>query len=93
MPQNSAVRQLVHIEAGRGVNHVVVNGQIVLRNRRLATIDEQEIYDAVEAVIPNFRKDFAVVSERVARLQPWLDKAHRQSVAAPMDIDRYYIPF
>jgi 5-methylthioadenosine/S-adenosylhomocysteine deaminase len=93
VPCNSAVRQLVHIEAGRGVNHVVVNGQIVLRNRRLATIDEDEIYEAIEAVMPNFRKDLAAASARVERLQPWLDKAHRLATDAELDIDRYYIPF
>ena len=39
-PLNSAVRQLVHVEAGRGVRHVIVDGKIVVRDRRLTTIDE-----------------------------------------------------
>lgn len=93
VPHNSAVRQLVHIEAGRGVNHVVVDGRIVLRDRRLMTIDENEIYEAVEAVMPNFRKDLAAASARVERLQPWLDKADRLATHAELDINRYYIPF
>jgi guanine deaminase len=93
VPHNSAVRQLVHIEAGRGVNHVVVDGRVVLRDRRLATIDEDEIYEAVEAVMPGFRRDLAAASARVERLQPWLDKAHRLATDAELDINRYYIPF
>jgi 5-methylthioadenosine/S-adenosylhomocysteine deaminase len=92
-PLNSAVRQLVHVEAGRGVRHVIVDGTIVVRDRRLATIDEEEIYDAVEAVMPGFRRDFAAISERVKRLQPWLDQAHVRIVATEMDFDRIYIPF
>jgi 5-methylthioadenosine/S-adenosylhomocysteine deaminase len=92
-PLNSAVRQLVHVEAGRGVRHVIVDGAVVVRDRRLTTIDEDEIYDAVEAVMPGFRRDFAAISERVKRLQPWLDEAHRRIVSSEMDFDRIYIPF
>ena len=39
-PCNSAVRQLVHIEAGRGVRHVIVDGTVVVRDRQLTTVKE-----------------------------------------------------
>jgi hypothetical protein len=54
---------------------------------------KENIYDAVEAVMPGFRKDFAAISERVKRLQPWLDQAHARFVATEMEFDRVYIPF
>jgi hypothetical protein len=38
--------------------------------------------------MPGFRKDFPTITESVAKLQPWLDKAHTQIMAAPVDIDR-----
>ena len=41
--------------------------------------------------MPGFRKDFAVISARIARLQPFLDRAHRQIVDADLDIER--LPF
>jgi 5-methylthioadenosine/S-adenosylhomocysteine deaminase len=92
-PLNSAVRQLVHVEAGRGVRHVIVDGAVVVRDRRLTTIDEDDIYAEVEAVMPGFRRDFAAISERVKRLQPWLDQAHARMVETEMEYDRIYIPF
>ena len=90
-PMNSVARQLVHIEAGRGVRHVIVDGKMVVRDRQLTTVDESTIYDAVEAVTPEFRRDFATISQRVAKLRPWLDLAHRRMMAAELDIDR--LPF
>ena len=90
-PLNSAARQLVHIEAGRGVRTVLVNGKVVVRDRRLTSVDERTIYEAVKAVMPGFRKDFAEISARVAKLQPWLDRAHRQIVDAELNIER--LPF
>src|SRR5262245_65960476 len=92
-PLNSAVRQLVHIEAGRGVRYVIVDGAVVVRDRRLTTIDEDEIYDAVEIVMPGFRRDFAAISERIKRLQPWLDQAHQRMVSTELEFERIYRPF
>src|SRR5262245_10345908 len=37
-PMNSAARQLVHVEAGRGVRHVLVDGRVVVRDRNLTTV-------------------------------------------------------
>src|SRR3989440_9464274 len=65
-PLNSAARQLVHVEAGRGVRTVLGNGKVVVRDRRLTSVDERTIYEAVKAVMPGFRKDFAGVSARGA---------------------------
>jgi len=92
-PLNNAARQLVHVEAGRGVRHVIVDGAVVVRDRRLTTIDEDEIYDAVEIVMPGFRRDFAAICERVKRLQPWLDQAHQRMVSTELEFDRIYRPF
>jgi 5-methylthioadenosine/S-adenosylhomocysteine deaminase len=92
-PFNSAARQLVHVELGRGVRHVIVDGAVVVRDRKLTTIDEDEIYRAVEAVMPGFRRDFAAISDRVAQLQPWLDEAHKRIVETEMDIERVHIAF
>ena len=80
-----------HVEAGRGVRTVLVNGAVVVRDRKLTTVDETTIYEAVKAVMPEFRKDFSEISARVAKLQPWLDRAHQQIVAAEVDIER--LPF
>ena len=56
-PMNSAARHLVHVEAGRGVRHVIVDGNVVVRDRRLTTMNEDDIYSAVETVMPDFRRD------------------------------------
>jgi guanine deaminase len=90
-PMNSAARQLVHVEAGRGVRTVLVDGKVTVRDRRLASVDETTIYEAVKAVMPGFRQDFAAIAARVAKLQPWLDRAHRQIMDAELDIER--LPF
>jgi len=66
---------------------------VVVRDRRLTTMDEEEIYEAVEAVMPGFRRDFAAISERVKRLQPGSTRRTRASWKRRWNSTRIYIPF
>ena len=88
VPLNSVVRQLVNIEGGRAVRHVLVDGRVVLRDRRVTTLDEAAVFAEVEAVMPTFRTDFATIAARVALLQPWLDAAQARMDAADVGIER-----
>jgi 5-methylthioadenosine/S-adenosylhomocysteine deaminase len=88
VPLNSVVRQLVHIEGGRAVRHVMVDGHWVIKDRRFVSIDETAIFAEVEAVMPTFRKDFADITARVAKLQPWLDEAQQKIQASDVGIER-----
>jgi cytosine/adenosine deaminase-related metal-dependent hydrolase len=63
LPLNSAARQLVFSETGRGVETTIVDGQIIMRERRIATIDEGALRDELASVMPAFRRDFANIAE------------------------------
>jgi 5-methylthioadenosine/S-adenosylhomocysteine deaminase len=43
LPYNSAARQLVYTESGRGVESVMVDGRMVVRNRVVKSIDEDAL--------------------------------------------------
>ena len=53
-PMNDAYGMLVHCETGSSVKHVIVNGQVVVRDRRLLTMDADalvaEFFDRVDAL-------------------------------------------
>ncbi|WP_043839868.1 amidohydrolase family protein [Muricoccus aerilatus] len=88
VPLNSMARQLVNVEAGRAVRHVMVDGKWVLKDRRVTTVDERAIFEEVADVMPTFRQDFAEITARVARLQPWLDQAQMRMDASDVAIQR-----
>jgi guanine deaminase len=88
VPLNSVARQLVNIEAGRAVRHVMVDGNWVLRDRRVTSVDEAAVFAEVAEVMPTFRADFAAIVARIATWQPMLDRAQRMMDEAPIDIDR-----
>jgi 5-methylthioadenosine/S-adenosylhomocysteine deaminase len=53
-PMNDAYGMLVHCETGSSVRHVIVNGEIVVRDRKLTTLDldalVDEFFDRVDAL-------------------------------------------
>jgi guanine deaminase len=90
VPLNSAVRQLVYTEGGRGVETVIVDGEVVIEDRALKTVNEDDLLAQVLDVIPRFREDFAAIEKRVARLQPYLAEAHRHIWAADVGGNRLF---
>ena len=48
LPYNSAARQLVYTETGRGVDSVMIDGRMVMKERRVTTIDEDALRREVE---------------------------------------------
>jgi 5-methylthioadenosine/S-adenosylhomocysteine deaminase len=51
---------LVYCASGSDVDTVVINGRIVMRNRKLLTIDEQEIMDRVNHIAQRIRESLGM---------------------------------
>jgi cytosine/adenosine deaminase-related metal-dependent hydrolase len=78
MPLNSVGRQLVYSETGRGVGTTIVDGRIVMRDRKLLTIDEAAFAAELREVMQGFRRDFAQVAAVNAPIIPYLLEANRR---------------
>ena len=89
IPLNSAARQTVFAENGEGVDTVLVDGRIVMQGRRITTIDESEVRDAVEAVMPALRRDFAAVQARTDKMSSELMSAWRRAWRSDVGVNRY----
>jgi 5-methylthioadenosine/S-adenosylhomocysteine deaminase len=89
VPFNSAVRQLVYGEGGRGVETVIIDGRIVMKNRRILTLDESALQAEIKSVIAAFRKDYQAVAERTERLYPYIQEADRRIWEQPLGLSRY----
>ena len=58
VPLNSAARQIVFSETGRSVETVIVNGRIVMRDRRIVSVDEQALQRELADRMPAYRAEF-----------------------------------
>ncbi len=90
LPLNSALRQLVYTEGGRAVRTVIVDGQVVIDEGRLTTMNEAALLQEIAAVIPQFQSDYAAIQARVERMRPYLEEAHRRIWAEDVGDDRLF---
>ena len=92
LPYNSAARQLVYTEAGRGVETVIVNGRPVVKNRHVTTIDEEALRREVAGLMRHFVDDYDKVVESRKRAMPYMLDAHRRVWQAEIDVIDRFIP-
>jgi adenine deaminase len=88
-PLNSAARQMVFTESGSSVDTVLIDGRIVMQDRKLTTIDEDALRAAVEDVMPGLRRDIEMVAARNADIAPFLLAAYRKTWDDDVGMNRY----
>jgi 5-methylthioadenosine/S-adenosylhomocysteine deaminase len=88
-PLNSVARQLVFSEAGRGVETTIVDGEVVMFERRITTIDEAALRDELASLMPTFRRDFANVAEANREAVPYLLAANERLKSHDVGINRF----
>ena len=89
VPLNSVARQLVFTESGRGVETVIIDGRVVVRDRKITTVDERALREEVTELMKGLRKDIDAVVARNARMMPYLMEAHRRTWATDIGLNRY----
>lgn len=90
LPLNSAIRQLVYSEAGRGVTTVIVDGEVVIRDGKSTKIDEAELRARLHSVMPEFLADFENARSRVSELRPYLLEAHQRVWGEDVGMNRLF---
>src|SRR2546426_4908250 len=74
MPFNSAVRQLVYADSGRSIETVIVNGRVLVRDRRLVSVDEAALREDLRSVMPTMRADFEGLRRAFENVRPYFDE-------------------
>ena len=89
LPYNSAARQLVYTEAGRGVESVIIDGRVVMKDRKVTTIDEEALRREVESLMRHFIADYDAVVESRKRALPYMLEAHRRVWETDIGMNRF----
>jgi len=89
VPLNSIARQVVFTEGGRGVETVIVDGRIVIADRKATTIDERALREEVAGLMKILRKDIEAVTKRNDAMLPYLLEAQRRTWQVDIGLNRY----
>jgi guanine deaminase len=89
IPHNATVNQLVHVEDGTGVRHVMVAGRTVVRDGRLLTVDLPRLAREAEAARERLEAANAEVRALTERLAVVVNSFCPGIAAAPYQVRRY----
>jgi cytosine/adenosine deaminase-related metal-dependent hydrolase len=89
LPYNSAARQLVYTEAGRGVESVMIDGRMVVDRHVVKTIDENALRHEVRSLMRHFIADYDAMVETRKRALPYMLDAHRRMWEPDIGMDRF----
>jgi len=87
-PLASAVNQLVYAEAGGAIRHVLVDGELVVRDRRLVALSEAELARRANTARAEMAADMAALADRSAPLRDGLLAMHARVLEADLPFDR-----
>jgi 5-methylthioadenosine/S-adenosylhomocysteine deaminase len=91
-PFNSASRQLVFSETGRGVHTVMVDGRIVLNAGRHTLVNEEAFRCELGEVMDCVDRDYAQLAARQQPAIPFLLEANKMLKRTSLDLDRLVFP-
>jgi 5-methylthioadenosine/S-adenosylhomocysteine deaminase len=89
LPYNSAARQLVYTEAGRGVESVIVDGRVVIKERKVTAFDEDALRREVAGLMRHFIADYDAVVASRKRALPYMLEAHRRVWSTDVGMNRF----
>lgn len=89
IPLNSAVRQLVQADPARSLRHVLVDGRVVLRDRRPTDFDPAALAAEAEERQAAIADELAALRQRRAPLMEALTGLEARSRTHPLPFDRY----
>jgi 5-methylthioadenosine/S-adenosylhomocysteine deaminase len=89
LPYNSAARQLVYTESGRGVKSVIIEGRVVIKDGKAMTLDEEALRREVTSLMRHFIADYDAVVTSRKRALPYLLEAQRSVWREDIGINRF----
>jgi 5-methylthioadenosine/S-adenosylhomocysteine deaminase len=90
-PLNDLKRQLVYAENGSSVQHVIIDGRVVVRDGVITTVDEKALKQEARDLMRGFAKESAAAREAARRLEPYyremVQRAHARDVGLRRRLD------
>ena len=89
VPLNDPILQLVYSENGQSVDTVLVNGRVIMENKRILTVDEQAILEEAQAIGLSLQPEHEKARQFAEPLQPYLKAMYRRCVEQDVGINRF----
>jgi cytosine/adenosine deaminase-related metal-dependent hydrolase len=87
-PLNDPLVHLVYAENGSSVEHVLVGGEFVVRDRRLTRVDEDVLFAELTERLSDFRSRQDRWEETARQFEPYVKELYMRCMSEEVGIDR-----
>src|ERR671931_142890 len=87
-PKEQIANQLVYAELGRSVDTVIVDGEVVMKERRVTTVDAPALLADAQRLVDAIWASLPARASRFAELAPTLERLEREVRAFPLTFRR-----
>jgi len=89
LPLTDVANHLIYGEDGSAVRRVIVDGEVIVSDGRVLTVDEDALIDEVRELMPAWLEALEPASDWAARLRPAFDEMYRRCVATDVGFTRW----
>lgn len=89
VPLNDIESQLVYCETGSSVDTVIVDGKVVVEDRRIKTVDEEALRREVEDLMPKYKEHYSRAVRWAKILEPYYEEVYRRCAAEDVGLSRW----
>jgi 5-methylthioadenosine/S-adenosylhomocysteine deaminase len=89
LPMTDLPNHLVYGEDGRSIRYVIIDGQIVVRDGRILTIDEDALVAEVRELMPAWLRALEPADAWAQRLRPAFEEIYRRCVRTDVGFTRW----
>jgi cytosine/adenosine deaminase-related metal-dependent hydrolase len=91
LPLNDVVRQLVFSESGRGVHTVIVDGNVVVENGRMTSVDYAALVEEAAELGAIYAQDCRTHRANLAGAEPFITEIVRRQAEQPLAFNRWLL--
>jgi 5-methylthioadenosine/S-adenosylhomocysteine deaminase len=90
-PLNNIKNQLVYCEPGQSVDTSIINGQIVMLNKKFLNIDVDQLMEEARLMMPDYWKvhEDRNTLEFPRKVRPYVESVYRQVAQTPTGMNRW----
>ena len=87
-PKEQIANQLVYAELGRSVETVIIDGEVVMTGRRVATVDAVALHEGAQHLVERVWSTLPARAARFAEVAPTLERLEQKVHALPIGFTR-----
>lgn len=88
-PLNDLKNHLVYCENGSSVDSVIIGGKFVLENGKLLTVNEEDILEEINELMPSFKEKYHNTVIENEKLFPYIDEIYWRCMKEDIGMNRF----